>query len=221
MSTVLAVEDEQDLLELIEFALTKDKHDVVGCLNTENVTNILDEEEIDLILMDRNLPGVEGSSFIDSIRKKGYSHPVIYVSAKNSTDDILEGFNKGADDYITKPFELSILRARVNAVLKRTKNEIDIIKQRDIVYKSKKKRFYIDNKEIDLTILEHNLLLEFFKNKNVLLSRDAIISTVWGEEKEIKKKTVNVAVKRLKEKIDPDGSKDYIRTLRGEGYIFS
>jgi DNA-binding response OmpR family regulator len=221
MYTILAVEDDGDILELVEYTLEKDGYDVIGCLDTLKVEQILDEENISLILMDRNLPNVEGSVFIESIRKKGYNQPVIYLTAKDSDDDILEGFNRGADDYITKPFHLDVLRARVKAVLKRTVGEMDIIKARDIVYKSSSKRFFIDNVQVELTHLEHDLLLELIKNKDVLLSRDLLLENVWGDGLDTKPKTVNVAIKRLKSKIDPTGEKDYIKSVRSEGYIFT
>jgi len=221
MYTILAVEDDGDILELVEYTLEKDGYDVIGCLDTLKVEQILDEENISLILMDRNLPNVEGSVFIESIRKKGYNQPVIYLTAKDSDDDILEGFNRGADDYITKPFHLDLLRARVKAVLKRTVGEMDIIKARDIVYKSSSKRFFIDNVQVELTHLEHDLLLELIKNKDVLLSRDLLLENVWGDGLDTKPKTVNVAIKRLKSKIDPTGEKDYIKSVRSEGYIFT
>lgn len=221
MYTILAVEDDGDILELIEYTLEKDGYDVIGCIDTLKVEQILDEENISLILMDRNLPNVEGSIFIESIRKKGYNQPVIYLTAKDSDDDILEGFHRGADDYITKPFHLDVLRARVKAVLKRTVGEMDIIKARDIVYKSSSKRFFIDNIQVELTHLEHDLLLELIKNKDVLLSRDLLLENVWGDGLDTKPKTVNVAIKRLKSKIDPTGEKDYIKSVRSEGYIFT
>ena len=221
MYTILAVEDDGDILELVEYTLEKDGYDVIGCLDTLKVEQILDEENISLILMDRNLPNIEGSIFIESIRKKGYNQPVIYLTAKDSDDDILEGFNRGADDYITKPFHLDVLRARVKAVLKRTVGEMDIIKARDIVYKSSSKRFFIDNIQVELTHLEHDLLLELIKNKDVLLSRDLLLENVWGDGLDTKPKTVNVAIKRLKSKIDPTGEKDYIKSVRSEGYIFT
>jgi len=221
MYTILAVEDDADILELIEYTLEKDGYDVIGCIDTLKVEQILDEENISLILMDRNLPNVEGSIFIESIRKKGYNQPVIYLTAKDSDDDILEGFHRGADDYITKPFHLDVLRARVKAILKRTVGEMDIIKARDIVYKSSSKRFFIDNIQVELTHLEHDLLLELIKNKDVLLSRDLLLENVWGDGLDTKPKTVNVAIKRLKSKIDPTGEKDYIKSVRSEGYIFT
>jgi len=219
-STILIVEDEEDILDLLEYTLSKEGYDVITCLDTSNVRNILDEENIALILMDRNLPGVEGSKYIESLRKEGYNAPVIYVSAKNSDDDILEGFERGGDDYITKPFNMNELKARVKALIKRTQKKQDIIKYKDISYNASNKTFSIENEEIKLTHLEHDLLLEFMKNINVLLSRHILLERVWSDSLDKKEKTVNVAIKRLKEHIDPSGEKNYIQAVRGEGYIF-
>jgi len=218
--TILVVEDEQDILDLIEYTLAKEGYDMICCLDTSNVEAILNEEIVDLILMDRNLPNVEGSIFINKIRANGYSNPVIYITAKDRDEDIIEGFNRGGDDYITKPFNLNILKARVKAVIKRSSNDIEQLKVRDIIYLSSNKRFLIDKKEIKLTQLEHDLLLEFIKNRDILLSRDILIDNVWRDYNNVKPKTVNVAIKRLKEKIDPLKEKNYITSVRGEGYIF-
>lgn len=220
MYTILVVEDDRDILELIEYTLTKEGYDVIGCVDTFKVENILNEEDIHLILMDRNLPSTEGSLFVMQMRNLGHNQPVIYITAKDSSDDILEGFDRGADDYITKPFNLDVLRARVKAVLKRTAKENEIIKVRDIEYSGNNKRFTVDGVEIELTHLEHDLLLEFVKNKDVLLSRDLLLENVWGGNLETKPKTVNVAINRLKNKIDPNDTKEYIKAIRSEGYIF-
>ncbi|AXH08595.1 DNA-binding response regulator [Malaciobacter halophilus] len=218
---ILIVEDEEDILELLEYTLQKEGYDTIGCLNVNPVIDkILDEEDIDLILMDRNLPGVDGTTFISEIRAKGYTNPVIYVTAKDKDEDILEGFDAYADDYITKPFNLKELSARVKAVLKRTSKDIEILKVKDIVYKATNKKFYINDKAIELTHLEHDLLLEFIKNKDILMTREHLLNTVWEDSFDKKLKTVNVAVKRLKAKIDPNGEKEYIKSIRGEGYIF-
>lgn len=218
---ILIVEDEEDILELLEYTLQKEGYETIGFLTVDkNVRNVLDEENIDLILMDRNLPGIEGTTFINEIRKQGYSNPVIYVTAKDNDDDILQGFDSHADDYITKPFNLKELCARVKAVIKRSSKELDVLKVKDIVYKSSNKKFFIDNLEVELTNLEHDLLLEFIKNKDILMTREHLLNTVWEDSFDKKEKTVNVAIKRLKAKIDPDGTKDYIRSIRGEGYIF-
>ncbi len=170
--------------------------------------------------MDRNLPGIEGSHFISDIKSKGYDIPVIYVSAKDKDEDILDGFDKYADDYITKPFNLKELVARVKAVIKRMKKDVEILKIKDITYKKTNKSFYIDDEKIELTNLERDLLLEFIKNKDILLTREYLLNSVWKDSLDKKLKTVNVAVKRLKTKIDPDGKKEYIKSIRGEGYMF-
>ncbi len=218
---ILIVEDEEDILELLEYTLQKEGFETIGFLNIDkNLEKIFDEEQIDLILMDRNLPGCEGTTFIDDIRKKGYTNPVIYVTAKDKDEDILEGFESHADDYITKPFNVKELVARIKAVIKRSTKDVDILKIRDIVYKASNKKFFIDDIALELTHLEHDLLLEFMKNKDILMTREHLLNSVWEDSLDKKMKTVNVAVKRLKAKIDPDGEKNYIKSIRGEGYIF-
>ena len=219
MNTILIVEDEPDILELLEYTLEKE-YEIIGCLDTSRVIDILDQETIDLILMDRNLPNVEGSVFIQELRKLGYSQNVIYLTAKDADENILEGFERGGDDYITKPFNIDILKARIKSVINRTKKNHEVIKVRDIVYNANQKRFVIGGEDVNLTHLEHDLLLEFIKNIDILLSRDILLENVWEDSMDVKSKTVNVAIKRLKEKIDPKGTKEYIKSVRGEGYIF-
>jgi len=216
----MIIEDEEDILDLMEYTLSKEGYDVITCIDTSNVKNMLDEEDVSLILMDRNLPGVEGSRYISSLRQEGYNQPVIYVSAKDSSDEIIEGFDSGGDDYITKPFNLNELKARVRALIKRTQKVQDIIKYKDIIYSSSNKTFNINGVDIKLTHLEHDLLLEFMKNQNILLTRDTLLERVWKDSINKQLKTVNVAIKRLKENIDPTGEKNYIQAVRGEGYIF-
>jgi len=218
--TILIVDDEEDILDLLDYTLQAAGYDTITCIDTVNVRDILDEEEISLILMDRNLPGVEGSLFIEEIRSEGYNQPVIYVSAKDLSDDIVEGFERGGDDYITKPFNVNELKARVSALIRRTSKEQSVLKYRDIIYNASNKSFTIDSKDVKLTHLEHDLLLEFMKNINILLSRDTLLDRVWGDNEGKQLKTVNVAIKRLKEHIDPSGQKNYIQAVRGEGYIF-
>jgi len=218
--TIVIVEDEEDILDLMEYTLSNEGYDVISCSDTSNVKDILDEEDISLILMDRNLPNIDGSIYISQIRQEGYNQPVIYVSAKESSDEIVEGFERGGDDYITKPFNLNELKARVKSLIKRTQGLQDIIKHRDIIYNASNKTFSIENQEIKLTHLEHDLLLEFMKNKNILLTREILLEKVWSDSLNKQLKTVNVAIKRLKEHIDPRGEKNYIQAVRGEGYIF-
>ncbi|QDF27785.1 response regulator transcription factor [Halarcobacter anaerophilus] len=218
---ILIVEDEEDILELLEYSLQKEGYETIGFLNVnEKLEKVLDEEKIDLIIMDRNLPGIDGTEFINKIKERGYDTPVIYLTAKDKDEDILEGFDAYADDYITKPFNVKETLARIKAIIRRSNKEVDVLKVRDIVYKAANKKFYINNEEIILTHLEHNLLLEFIKNRDILMTREHLLETVWEDSYDKKLKTVNVAIKRLKAKIDPDGTKDYIKSIRGEGYLF-
>lgn len=219
---IVVIEDEEDLLELLEYKLSKEGFEVEGFLSAKNVEQFLDEESVDLMIVDRNLPGVEGSEFVKDLRKKGYDIPVIFLSAKAQDSDIEIGFLRGGDDYITKPFNINELILRVKAVLKRVK-PLDY--EEEIVYKDikidlKKREVFIDNRYIDLTKLEFELLRTFVKNRNVVLSRDYLLESVWGKTEMHQEKTVNVAVKRLKEKIDPFKEKNYIKSIRGIGYKF-
>ncbi len=222
METIVIVDDEEDILDILEYNLSKEGYEVIACKDTKNVRDILDEENVSLLLMDRNLPRVEGSEFVRQLRKEGYGLPVIYLSAKEKKEEILEGFERGGDDYITKPFDLNILKARIKAVLKRFgKEESDLLKEGDVLYDATKKSFSIDGEEIALTKLEHDLLLTFLRHKDQLLSREFLLDEVWEDAMNKQPKTVNVAIKRLKEKIDPEGTKEFITSVRGEGYIFS
>ena len=217
---IVVVEDEEDLLELLEYNLQKEGYEVIGFLNTKTVEQILEEEEIDLLIMDRNLPGVEGSEFVASLREDGIITPVIYLSAKDKDSDIEEGFLRGGDDYITKPFNMKELFLRIKAILRRTSKKIDEgnLSFRDIFLDKNSRSLSIDGLHVEITKLEFNLLTEFILNKNAVLDRDYLLENVWDDSEEYQYRTVNVAINRLKEKIDPDKTKDYIQTVRGVGY---
>ncbi|WP_456450269.1 response regulator transcription factor [Hydrogenimonas sp.] len=219
MALIVVIEDERDLLELLEYHLQKEGYEVFASLTTQPVKKLLEEETPDLMIVDRNLPGVEGSEFVASLRRQGVDVPVIFLTAKVADHEVEEGFLRGADDYVTKPFNFKELMHRVRAVLRRSKpEESDAIRFRDIVIKPKSHEVFVGERRIDLTKLEYDLLLELVKNKNMVLSREQLLERVWGDEGDYQVKTVNVAVNRLKEKIDPDKSKHYIRSIRGVGY---
>ena len=118
---ILIVEDEEDLLEVLEYRLSKEGYDTLGFLSTKNVRQAISEESIDLIIMDRNLPDIEGSEFIAMLRDQGMQIPVIYLSAKATKYHIEEGFLRGADDYMTKPFSMRELLVRVKTLLRRVR----------------------------------------------------------------------------------------------------
>lgn len=217
---ILIVEDEQDILELMEYHLGREGYETIGFLNTKHVADVLEEESVDLILMDRNLPGTEGSKFIESLRKKGIQIPVIFVSAKQKDEEIEEGFERGGDDYITKPFSMKELILRVKALLRRTK-KLSLegnLTYRDITLNLAARTVLVENNPIELTKLEFDLLYAFITNENIVLDRDYLLENVWGNDEVYQDRTVNVAINRLKGKIDPNKSKEYIKAIRGVGY---
>lgn len=221
MSTlILIVEDEEDILELMEFNLGREGFETMGFLNTKRVIEVLEEEKVDLILMDRNLPGTEGSEFVASLRRSGINTPVIFISAKNKDEHIEEGFERGGDDYLTKPFSMKELVLRVKAILRRTqKTSIEgNVTYRDITLNLASRTVVIENSPVELTKLEFDLLYALMGNQNVVLDREYLLEHVWGGDEMYQDRTVNVAINRLKEKIDPDKSKEYIKTVRGVGY---
>ncbi|MDD2357771.1 MAG: response regulator transcription factor [Thiovulaceae bacterium] len=220
---IVIVEDQEDILELIEYSLNKEGFETIGFLNTKNVKDLLEEEKVDLIIMDRNLPGVEGSEFVANLRKNGVTTPVIYLSAKNSEQNIEEGFLSGGDDYITKPFNMKELVLRIKAVLKRTNplSSMKEIEYKDIILNLEARTVFVSEEKIDLTKLEFELLLTLIQNQNIVLDRDYLLEKVWGNDEIYQDRTVNVAINRLKEKIDPTKEKEYIKSVRGIGYTIS
>lgn len=217
---ILIVEDEEDILELMEFNLSKEGFETMGFLNTKRVAEVLAEEKVDLILMDRNLPGTEGSEYIAMLRKQGIHTPVIFISAKDKDQDVEQGFERGGDDYLTKPFSMKELILRVKAILRRTQktsNEGNVT-YRDITINPASRTVLIENNPIELTKLEFDLLYELINNQNIVLDRNYLLENVWGNDEVYQDRTVNVAINRLKDKIDPDKSKDYLKTVRGVGY---
>lgn len=219
VALIAVIEDEEDLLELLEYRLGKEGYDVIGFKNGENVEKLLTEESVDLMIVDRNLPGMEGSDLLAHLRRQGFGVPAIFLTAKTDDKDRLEGFRKGGDDYLSKPFNMDELLLRVKAMLKRTKTGMnEVLQHRDIVIREQSHQVFVEGREVPLTRLEFNLLCALMRNKQVVLSRDYLLENVWQDEGAFQEKTVNVAIKRLKEKIDPDKNKEYIKTVRGTGY---
>ena len=221
---IVIVDDDNDILELLEYNLSNAGYDVMGFVDTKHVRRVLTEEKVDLIIMDRNLPDIEGSLYIEMLRSKNITTPVIFLSAKSSLQDVKEGFVRGADDYITKPFDLEELLLRIKAVLGRYKkdevNQKGIVRYKDLSLDLNRNYAQINgSNEISLTKLEANLLHVMITNKGKVLDRDFLIKQIWKDAEHINQKTVNVAMKRLKEKIDPNREKEYIKTIRGVGYL--
>jgi len=213
---IVIIEDEEDILELLEYHLQKAGFQTIGFGSTHKVEQFLEEESPSLLIVDRNLPLVEGSEFIAQMREKGYDVPVIFLTAKDSDQAIDEGYLRGADDYITKPFRMQELLHRVNALLRRSGvTQQAKLKHRDLLLDVEAQTLFIDNKPIKLTKMEFNLLHTFMQNPNKALEREFLVNEI---SEESQGKTINVAINRLKQKIDPDGTKEYISSVWGVGY---
>jgi len=217
--TILIIEDEEDLLELLEYNLQKAGYETLGFLSTKNVEQCLQEESIHLLIVDRNLPNIEGSEFVASLRKKGFEQAVIFVTAKNSDAQVEEGFLRGGDDYVTKPYNMKELLLRIKAILARTVPENkSILSYRDLTLDLEAHLLHVEGKAVELTKLEFDLLRTLIENKKSVLTRDFLLEHVWKNDEFFQDKTVNVAINRLKQKIDPNKNKEYIKSIWGVGY---
>ncbi|EJF07728.1 response regulator with CheY-like receiver domain and winged-helix DNA-binding domain [Thiovulum sp. ES] len=222
-SKILVIDDDKDLLELLDFLLKKEGYRVTALPDSKQVHTFLYDGDFSLMIVDRNLPCVEGTEFVEQLRKSGDKTPVIFLTAKNSKEEKLEGFSRGGDDYITKPFDNDELLMRVEAILRRT-GKIgfnNTMTHRDISINLEKYEVKIGSDEVKLTKLEFKLLQVFMENIGNVLNRDYLLDVVWNcgvFDEHCNEKSVNVAVKRLKSKIDEDGSKKYIESVRGIGY---
>lgn len=217
---ILIVEDEEDILELVEYHLQKAGYATTGFLNTDSVEQFIEEESPSLLIMDRNLPNCEGSEFVAELRKYGCNIPVIFLTAKDRDEDIEMGFQRGGDDYITKPFKPKELILRVQALLRRSgATSSNKVKYRDLILDITNRTLSINNKLVELTNLEFRLLHTFIKNPNHTLERDFLRDEVWGDDSvKFHDKTINVTINRLKKKIDPTGEKEYFVPVWGVGY---
>ena len=220
---IVVIEDEEDILELIEYHLEKEGYSVTGFLSTENVEQFLEEERPSLMLVDRNLPGMEGSEFVSYLRKIGYDIPVIFLTAKDKESELEEGFDAGGDDYMCKPFSPKELTLRVKALLKRSGalQKQNRLKHKLLTIDLSKKDLFVEGQAVSLTNLEFNLLHTFMKHIDKPLTRDFLRDEVWGVDGEgVNDNAVNVAINRLKNKIDPQNEQNYFHPVWGVGYKF-
>jgi DNA-binding response OmpR family regulator len=184
-----------------------------------NIDKILSNQKAALILIQGELNDMDGIEVVKQIKNNGIATPIVLVSSKDSSEDIIQGFDIGCDDYITKPYAQAILNAKINSIISRTQKHSNDFQLGNIFYNGKSNSFTIDNEKIHLTKLEKKLLLEFMKNNNKILTRNHLLDNVWNDVK-VKEATISVVIKRLKEKIDPTNEKDMIRSIYGKGYLF-
>jgi len=222
-SKILILDDDLDLLELLELILSRDGYQTISLSNSKSFLKTIAENEFSVYIIDRNLPCIEGTDLVAKIRAEGDRTPVIFLTAKNSRDEKLEGFYKGADDYITKPFDKEELLLRVEALIRRSYGESyqNILTFKDIKLNIDTVEVFVNNMPISLTKLEFKLLQTFLESRGTVIERDYLLEVVWNctvFDDRCNDKIVNIAIKRLKDKIDPDGSKNYIESVRGVGY---
>ena len=221
---ILIVEDE---IELIDSMATYLQNEDFIC---EKATNFFDAEDklisfnYDVVILDITLPDGSGIDLLKIIKKKDSRVGVLIVSAKNSLDDKLEGLDLGADDYITKPFHLAELNSRVKSLLRRQKFDgNDLITFNEIEIDPTSKEVTINNKLIEVTKKEYNLLLYFIANKNKVVTKESIAEHLWGDEIEMADSYdfIYTHLGNLRKKIKKYGGNDYVKTMYGLGYKFS
>jgi len=226
LGRVLVVDDEEHIVELIKFNLENNGYDVVTAFDGKQALEKAKEEKPDLIILDLMLPIIDGIDVCKKIKNddKIGSVPIIMLTAKNDEADKVIGLEIGADDYMTKPFSVRELMARVKAVLRRSTDtkqpESDkVIKIGEIVIDVEKHEVSKDGKKLELTLKEFELLRILAQNRGKVLSRNLLLDEVWGYDYFGETRTVDVHIRHLRKKIeDNDRTPKYIETIRGIGY---
>jgi two-component system phosphate regulon response regulator PhoB len=226
-ATILIVEDDVAIRDMLCFSL---KHSGFECLpvgDAEQGLDLIKTQKPDLILLDWMLPGMDGIEFIRRLRANEFwaDIPVIMLTAKGESDDLVKGFSVGADDYINKPFSPPELIARMKAVLRRCNpiemNDKQEIKAGALVLDTKSHRVTVDGQRLDLGPTEFRLLHFFMQNPERAYSRGQLLDHVWGDTVYIEERTVDVHIRRLRKALEPSNHENLVQTVRGVGYRFS
>jgi DNA-binding response OmpR family regulator len=217
--SILIVEDELRIKFLLRDYLMKEDFNVFEASNGEEGLFIFSTQKIDLVLLDIMMPIMDGLTMLEKLRAVS-TVPVILLTAKGEEEDKLQGYDYGADDYITKPFSPKVLMAKVKALLKRTREDLDSSSQyfNGLTINKLSHEVKIDGKEIILSPKEYELLVYLITNEGISLTRDNILDNVWGIDYYGDIRTVDTNVKRLREKLLDKAN--YIITVRGSGYKF-
>ena len=217
MIDILIVEDNKELLELLTDFLRAEGYTVSTAENGEKALSLFEKYGARLVLLDINLPGIDGFEVCEKIRNEGNT-PVIMLTARVSKEDKLNGLILGADDYIEKPYDIDILIAKIKGIFKRRFAE-DKITEGDIVLNLMTQSVTKDGKVIDMTIKEFELLKMLIENKGQTLTKDRLFNSIWGIDSESETQTLTVHIKWLREKIESDPKKPaHILTVWGKGY---
>ncbi|MGE3611151.1 MAG: response regulator [Bacteriovoracaceae bacterium] len=224
MSTILVIEDENDIRDLITFQLKSEGHHVISVESADKAVTYLDKEKIDLFIVDWMLPGqLSGLEFTKKLRaQKNFKDiPVVMITALTQPENIVAGLDAGADDYITKPFDLNVLQARVRVQLRSIKEQSKIEDELnyDILNIHKTKcRVLIKNEEINLTSTEFKILLLLAEKPGHVFTREQLINNIQGENVYVTGRTIDTHIAGLRKKMGPTAS--MIETIRGIGYRF-
>lgn len=214
---IYAVEDDEGIGELYQGAL-EDDYDVRIFPDGAGFLTAFSENKPDLVILDIMLPDMDGYSILVKIREKDERLPVVIVSAKGDELSLVKGLNKGADDYIVKPFSILELRARIKTALRRVSGTVRKVSGFDIDGNTYTIRY--DGKELGLTLKEFNLFRTLASKAGVTLTRESLLSDVWGMDYEGETRTLDMHVASLRDKIHKAGGGDCIVTVRGVGYRF-
>ncbi len=221
MGKIYLVEDDENIKELLVYALNSNGFDVNSFENPLDFWTALEVELPELVLLDIMLPNENGTDVLKKLRKQDRTAklPVIMLTAKSAEMDKVKSFSYGADDYITKPFSVLELVARIKAILKRVDNspKSTDVSYNEITVLPEKRIALVSGENIHLTFKEFELLSYLMKNKDIVLSRNQILETVWGYDFEGESRTVDMHIKTLRKKLNEAGR--YIITIRSVGYM--
>lgn len=220
MALIYIVEDDESIREIEEFALMNAGHKVMGFPDAKTFYRRMEKVYPDLVLVDVMLPDENGNEIVRKIRKNADTKklPVIMVTAKTGELDLVKGLEDGADDYIKKPFSVMELISRVKALLRRTEPEqIKTLTLDGLFVNNEKREVTIDEKVIELTFKEYELLQFLLINKGIVIARDTIMDQIWGINYEGESRTLDMHIKTLRQKLGAYGNR--IKTVRNVGYV--
>ncbi len=225
---ILVVDDEESLCEILKFNLERNGYEVTTALSAEEAL-ALDISRFDLVILDVMMGELSGFSFARILRKRSDTStlPIIFCTARDAEEDKIEGFDIGADDYISKPFSIAEVMARVRSVLRRSKKNVEvstppsdehIISYNGLVVNTLNKRCKVDGEEVLLTRKEFDILVLLLSNRGTILSREQIMQRVWSNEVVVLDRTIDVNITRMRKKLGQYGN--HIITRTGYGYGF-
>ena len=222
MAKIMVVEDEAVIRQLIIEELEKWQFETFGTTDFHQVFDDFEEQDPQLILLDINLPVFDGYYWCQKIRETS-KVPIIFISSRNTNMDMIMAMNMGADDFVTKPFEIDVLIAKINALLRRSYNYVEnnseTLVHNGLTLNIDNSSMQINDEVIDLSKNEYRLLYILMKNHGKILSREKLLRALWDDERFVDDNTLTVNINRLRRKIEQAGMDNYIETKVGQGYI--